>query len=402
MIALLLIPILICGITILKGHPYESLKIGTYKGWPIYLYAIKNGTIFIFFIFIISDLLIPLFSEFSKFYSLSPEDRKQFSLFTFISLESKELSPLNIISVFLYNINHTENIISIFSLNDEEKLTLKFLSLSFLSIALSTLLVKLKLASKKILSKTTPRLASFFQERDNAKIASIYKEKSPSDFLLLQITDTFVEQDIFISQISNNISHYEKYRTFSKNINTLKDKAILYANMNKTINFFIRIYDRFCDTEENRLREIEDTYTKYKKMYKSLLEQEYIAYQEMCYQVRVEAEDRTYALITLNSRKIYIGVPIATGKPDEEGVENKEVLILPSFSGVRDEKKLFIELTNMYYINHDDYTYTDLIAIPKTQINSVSAFSISTHNLVDKNMSKRNESSYFIKNYVKN
>lgn len=219
---------------------------------------------------------------------------------------------------------------------------------------------------------------------------------------MLQITDTFVEQDIFISQISNNISHYEKYRTFSKNINTLKDKAILYANMNKTINFFIRIYDRFCDTEENRLREIEDTYTKYKKMYKSLLEQEYIAYQEMCYQVRVEAEDRTYALITLNSRKIYIGVPIATGKPDEEGVENKEVLILPSFSGVRDEKKLFIELTNMYYINHDDYTYTDLIAIPKTQINSVSAFSISTHNLVDKNMSKRNESSYFIKNYVKN
>ncbi|BBI59638.1 hypothetical protein HSBAA_09440 [Vreelandella sulfidaeris] len=75
-------------------------------------------------------------------------------------------------------------------------------------------------------------------------------------------------------------------------------------------------------------------------MYKSLLEQEYIAYQEMCYQVRVEAEDRTYALITLNSRKIYIGVPIATAKPDEEGVENKEVLILPSFSGVRDEKKL--------------------------------------------------------------
>ncbi|BBI59639.1 hypothetical protein HSBAA_09450 [Vreelandella sulfidaeris] len=50
-----------------------------------------------------------------------------------------------------------------------------------------------------------------------------------------------------------------------QNINTLKDKAILYANMNKTINFFIRIYDRFCDTEENRLREIEDTYTKYKK-----------------------------------------------------------------------------------------------------------------------------------------
>jgi hypothetical protein len=399
MIAILLIPILICGITILKGHPYESLKLGAYKGWPIYLYAVKYGTLAFFTTYIFADVLIPFYFETLHGNNTNLTELKLESFLSPISIENKDKSLISIISVFLYNLNNGENITSIYSLDKQSIFSFKLFSLSVLSIFASITSVEIPKFTKFFISKIIPGIRPLLYNNSEQKISDVYKEKSPSDFILLQIANKFVNQANYSLYVTEETEHYEKKNTFQKDVNTLRKKAKTYSLMNKLINLIKKTYNSFCTNETAQLKLIEPKFTEAVTMYAYLEAEEKKAYEAFKNYLLYEADERTYALITLNSRKIYIGVPISTGKPDEEGIENKEILILPSFSGFRDEKKLLIEITNKYIINHADHTHTDLIAIPKAQINTVSAFSLSMHKIVEKNMSKE-KSSYFIKYYV--
>jgi len=225
MIAILLIPILICGITILKGHPYESLKLGAYKGWPIYLYAIKYGTLAFLTTYILADLLIPLYFEIVDSGKLSLSKLSLEDFLTPISIENKNKSLISITSVFLYNLNHGENITSIYSLENDTILSFKLSSLSILSIVATIITVKTPQLVKSSLTRLIPQIAPLLNQNAKQKVAEVYKEKSPSDFILLQITDKFIDQANFASYMTEKTRHYEENNTFQKDIEKLRKKA---------------------------------------------------------------------------------------------------------------------------------------------------------------------------------
>jgi len=59
-ISFLIIPVLICGIIWIKYSPYEALKVSTYQGWIVYLYAASFGLIAVIFSWLFLDIIIPI------------------------------------------------------------------------------------------------------------------------------------------------------------------------------------------------------------------------------------------------------------------------------------------------------------------------------------------------------
>ncbi|HHH2174850.1 TPA: hypothetical protein ACPY6A_001736 [Yersinia enterocolitica] len=95
--------------------------------------------------------------------------------------------------------------------------------------------------------------------------------------------------------------------------------------------------------------------------------------------------DRKPVLITLKSKKLYVGIVSALGEPNEKDGPNTEISILPIMSGYRDKDTLRVIFTNDY---NDFYDHDTTIVIPLNEISHTSWFTISIHDKVDNNCAK--------------
>ncbi|MDT8894432.1 hypothetical protein RSO41_07155 [Halomonas sp. I1] len=88
------------------------------------------------------------------------------------------------------------------------------------------------------------------------------------------------------------------------------------------------------------------------------------------------AEELMYAFITLSNRKIYIGSLKLVPPPNEERTNSEEFLLVPFFSGYRDEKSLSVNITHMYeYESPESIREEDAISFSKSNIITIGAFS---------------------------
>ncbi|MFC3282854.1 hypothetical protein [Litchfieldella rifensis] len=87
----------------------------------------------------------------------------------------------------------------------------------------------------------------------------------------------------------------------------------------------------------------------------------------------------TYALITLENEKFYIGLPKIIPEPDEEGVASTSIQIVPVVSGYRGDDKT-LSFTTRYDFDLSSANSYDCISIPRDKILTVSGFNFDTHN----------------------
>ncbi len=92
--------------------------------------------------------------------------------------------------------------------------------------------------------------------------------------------------------------------------------------------------------------------------------------------------DRKSILISMNNKKVYVGIVNALGEPNEKDGPNQQISILPIMSGYRENDTLNVCFTNDYN-NIEDYDTS--VIIPVSQITQVSWFTIEVHDKVNNN-----------------
>lgn len=98
------------------------------------------------------------------------------------------------------------------------------------------------------------------------------------------------------------------------------------------------------------------------------------------------ATKRKNVLVTLKSRKVYVGRVKTISEPNEIDGPNQEISIIPLMSGYREKDTLRIFFTNDY----DDLNSVDTaIVIPTTEICHTSWFNMDIHTKVDNNREKK-------------
>lgn len=88
-------------------------------------------------------------------------------------------------------------------------------------------------------------------------------------------------------------------------------------------------------------------------------------------------------LISLSSRKAYVGIVIETGEPNESNGLNQEIVILPIMSGYRDKDTLSVVFTNDYANFKTESTST---VLDVASIEVVSWFDFDCYEKVNKNI----------------
>lgn len=92
--------------------------------------------------------------------------------------------------------------------------------------------------------------------------------------------------------------------------------------------------------------------------------------------------DRRSVLLTLQSKKIYVGIVNGLGEPNEKEGPNQYISLLPIISGHRDKDTLKVILDNEYKgLSGVDTS----IVVPLEEIAQVSWFNIDVHNAVSGN-----------------
>ena len=88
-------------------------------------------------------------------------------------------------------------------------------------------------------------------------------------------------------------------------------------------------------------------------------------------------------LISLKSRKTYVGIVIATGEPNESNGLNQEIVVLPIMSGYRDKDTLSVIFTNDYASFTTESTST---VLDVASIEVASWFDFECYEKVNKNI----------------
>lgn len=101
-------------------------------------------------------------------------------------------------------------------------------------------------------------------------------------------------------------------------------------------------------------------------------------------------------LISLSSRKIYVGIIKSMGEPTESNGTNQEISLMPLMSGYRDKDTLNIMFTNNY--NYQESTKENNlkennfeIVIDSSIIETASLFDFTEYEKINTNMNKQNE-----------
>lgn len=103
-------------------------------------------------------------------------------------------------------------------------------------------------------------------------------------------------------------------------------------------------------------------------------------------------------LISLSSRKIYVGIIKSMGEPTESNGTNQEISLMPLMSGYRDKDTLNIMFTNNYNYNYQESTKENNlkennfeIVIDSSIIETASLFDFTEYEKINTNMNKQNE-----------
>lgn len=163
MAALLLIPILVCGVIWISNHPEAKLHISTYQGWLIYLQAAKYGVIILGSVFFVLEILFPLITV---------------DFLNWATRIDLSLSPYSITTIISDTIFSNLNSIVITQDPKLLKSTEYFATLSAISIAI------------------TIAISDFKKTRQNnnlrQKIMRIYHDNSQIEYLLACLGDDFL------------------------------------------------------------------------------------------------------------------------------------------------------------------------------------------------------------------
>lgn len=93
-------------------------------------------------------------------------------------------------------------------------------------------------------------------------------------------------------------------------------------------------------------------------------------------------------MITLKSRKVYIGMVNNLGEPSESEEPNQEISLVPAMSGYRDKDTLALNLKNNYEISSK---IDCSIVIKVNQIDTVSWFNYEFYEDTNENIDKNND-----------
>ncbi len=205
-----------------------------------------------------------------------------------------------------------------FNIDAKSILTLQIISLSTISIC-STAFLSITL---KVLALLFPRV---YRKNQQTIVNKLVQQKSPIEYSLLIIAEK-LSQDILYNQRMSNL------------------RNMVLAMIEKDI-------IKKSDPEFNDILE----------------------------EVELRDPDKfSYALITLDNGKFYIGCPKIIPIPDEESISSNSISFLPIISGFRDEKQNLV-FTTRYDFDIELDRDIDCISIPRSNIISVSSFNFETY-----------------------
>ena len=96
--------------------------------------------------------------------------------------------------------------------------------------------------------------------------------------------------------------------------------------------------------------------------------------------------DATPVLLSLESKKVYVGIVNNLGEPNENESPNQEISIIPILSGYRDDSYQIVQFTNYYdstfYKNIDNFS----VIIPQNQIITASKFDFDIYQEINDNL----------------
>ena len=96
--------------------------------------------------------------------------------------------------------------------------------------------------------------------------------------------------------------------------------------------------------------------------------------------------DATPVLLSLESKKVYVGIVNNLGEANENESPNQEISIIPILSGYRDDSYQIVQFTNYYdstfYKNIDNFS----VIIPQNQIITASKFDFDIYQEINDNL----------------
>lgn len=372
MISLFVIPVLLCGIIWIKINPKQKAKISTYQGWVIYLYATFYGVVALSISWLFLEYLVPLvFDNYAKIinhylykfgYSIKVSEDYLDRLASYVIYRPPvEMSENDVYSNF---ITARAMIISAFSV--------------IFTFVVSILILLLK-SGKKSKMKSVLR---------------IYEHDSPTDYQLMLIGARYAEN-------KNKIDNLETIRNVNCKLNRKVKSFLRFFKNSRSLRrffYFLHALDygglRNVLSKENKKEWLQETKDYFSReilyFYKDVLRGQ----KKRLKRLRLKlSNEPLYAQITLDSKKVYIGIPKQIGLPNEKSIGNEEVSLLPVYSGYRATENMSIIITNKYTLLENDF-YTDInnVVIKKDKISSVSAFSMKYYKVIqgiddDKNLS---------------
>lgn len=332
MLPILIIPVLICGILWIKSHPTERSKISAYQGWVVYLYAASYGVVAVFLSWLVAEYLFPVLIK----------------------------SNLDFINVMLGRIGIgfpvDENYLDRLSSYLVETmgggavpgdkyaslLSARLLLVSIFSIFFTKFICLLCFLARRLVGL------------HKLSVIKIYRDNSYIDYQLMAI--------------SSYMTRHEK----SKGLYEKKKRGMVKRNAKFKKN--LRYIISFIGDDDREF--LEWALSKYKKIL--------FLQKDILLGIKRDIEsDMLLAQITLDSRKVYIGVPRGFKFPDEHGVSGHDVVLYPWYSGYRKEDDLSIVITNTYFPLHEKGEEdVDNIVVSKSKIMSASAFSMKHYNKI--------------------
>lgn len=362
MISLFIIPVLLCGIIWIKINPNQKAMISAYQGWVIYLYATFYGVVALSVSWLVLEYLVPfLFGNYEKYInyflyeagvSIKVSEDYLDRLASYVIYRPPVEMPEN--EIYSYFITARVMVISAFSV--------------IFTFIVSVLIFFLKSGKKSKLKR----------------VLRIYEHDSPTDYQLLLIGARYVEN-------KNKVDNLRTTRDINCKLNRKVKKLLRFFKTYRRLKrffYFLHALDygglkNIIRGKNNRkwLRETEDYFNReVLYFYKDVLRGQKKRLERL--KVKVSNEP-LYAQVTLDSRKLYIGVPKQIGLPNEKSIGNEEVSLLPVYSGYRVAEDMSIAITNKYTLLEDDF-YTDInnVVIKKDKISSVSAFSMRYYKII--------------------
>lgn len=367
MVSLFIVPVLLCGIIWIKLNPKQKAKISTYQGWIIYLYATFYGVVALSICWVFLEYVIPFLirngenvfdylliktgidirinENYLDEFALYIIDKPPMSLpeeeryYSFIKARSGVISALAVVLTFAYSL-----LVFVFLNTENSKKKRVFKIYEHNSpIDYQLMLIRARMAERLGIENDLKR-----QVQDD-----IYINFKLKKLIRKMLNKSYVRSFLYFMYRSERVGFLKGSGVSKLNgkLKYLLDKSAERYFKKEILSFYLEVLNK----QKRRIRKI-----KYKRH-----------------------GDLLYAQITLDTNKVYVGIPKHIGLPDEKSIGNEEVSLFPLYSGYRDPNSMRLIITNEYELYQEDFS-TDVnnVVIKKENIVSVSAFSMKYYKIM--------------------